>query len=52
MRINVFAKRQLQTTKWKNTKINFKIAGEVLNQIWPFPRVKTMLWIPCKSIRC
>jgi len=46
------AKRQLQTTKWKNTKINYKTAGEVPSHIWPFPRVKTTLCIPCKSTQC
>ena len=35
-----FAKRRLQTTKWKNTKINFKTTGGVPSQIWTFPRVK------------
>jgi len=47
-----FAKMQLQTTKWKNTEINCKTTGGVPNQIWPLPRVKTMLYIPCKSIQC
>ena len=28
-----FAKRQLQTTKWKNTKINFRTTGEIPSQI-------------------
>jgi len=41
-----FAKKQLQTTRWKNTKINCKTTGGIPSQIWPFPRVKTMLSIP------
>jgi len=32
----LFAKRQLQTTKWENSKINFKTTGDVPSQIWPF----------------
>ena len=36
----LIAKRRLQTTKWKNTKINFKTTGGVPSQIWAFPRVK------------
>jgi len=47
-----FAKAQLQTTKWNNTKIYCKTTGGVPSQIWPFPRVKTMLFIPCKSMQC
>jgi len=104
-----FAKRHLQTTKWKNTKIYCKTTGGVpsqmhsrsqggqrghgppkclenivilcferrvskqnsvirlksnillppnfwagyaTGQMWPFPRVKIMLCIPCKSIHC
>jgi len=46
-----FAKRQFQTTKCKITKINCKSTGEGPSQIWPFPRVKTMLCIPCKQGR-
>ena len=38
-----FAKRQLQTTKWKNTKINCKTTGEVSSQIWPFQELKPCL---------
>ena len=47
-----FGKRQLQTTIWENTKINCKTTGGVPSQIWPFPRVKTMFCLPCKSIQC
>jgi len=44
-----FVMRHLPTRKWKNTKINWNTTGRVPSQIWPFPRVKTMLCIPCKS---
>jgi len=48
-----FAKRQLQNTNWKNTKINCKrLLEEFQERFDPFPRVKTMLCIPCKSIQC
>ena len=36
-----FSKRQLQTTKWKNNKINCNTTGGVPSQIWQFPKVKT-----------
>jgi len=29
-----------------------RLLEKVPSQIWPFPRVKTMLCIPCKSIQC
>ena len=46
----LFAKRHLQTIKWKNTKRNCNTTGGAPSQIWPFPRVNTMLCIPRKSI--
>jgi len=36
--------------EWKNPKLNCNTTGGVSSQIWPFPRAKTMLYIPCKSI--
>jgi len=38
-----FTKTPLQTTNWKNTKINCKIAGEIPNQIWYFQELKPCL---------
>jgi len=46
-----FAKRHLRTTKRKDSKINCKGTGGVPRQTLPFPWVKTMLCIPCKSIQ-
>ena len=43
----LFAKRQLQTTKWNNTKIHCKTAGGIPSQIGHLQE----LCIPCKSIQ-
>jgi len=42
----LFVKRQLETTKWKKTEMNFRTNGGVPSQICPFPRVKTMFCVP------
>jgi len=39
----LFTKRQLQTTKWKHTKIHSKATGGVAIQISPFAGIKTIL---------
>jgi len=52
MRTDVFREEAIADHKWKNNKINCSTTGGVPSQIWPFPRVKTMLCIPCKSIQC
>ena len=41
-----FAKRQMQTTKWKNTEIHCKSTGGVPRQYRYFARIKTMLALP------
>ena len=39
----LFVKRQLQSIKWKNTKIHCKITGGVPRHICPFAGIKTTL---------